>query len=167
MQQLNFLVLFLAALIPMVIGMFWYGNALFGNAWIQAADLSAEKIKRGNMFLTLGMSYLFCVMIAFVLQFMVIHQFSVSSILANEPGINDPNSEMGAFLNNFMQKYGQNFRTFKHGALHGFMAGFLFALPVIGMNSLLEQRGFKYIFIHAGFWILSLLLMGGVICQFS
>jgi hypothetical protein len=39
-------------------------------------------------------------------------------------------------------------------------------LPLIGINSLFERKSFKYIFIHTGYWIISLALMGGVLCQF-
>jgi len=30
-----------------------------------------------------------------------------------------------------------------------------------------ERRGFKYIAIHGGYWMLTLGLMGGIICQFA
>jgi len=98
---------------------------------------------------------------------MVIHQLSVFSILANEPGISDPNSEVGMMLKNFMEKYGTNFRTFKHGALHGAIAGITIALPIMGTNALFERKGFNYILVNAGYWIVCMALMGGLLCQFS
>ena len=66
-----------------------------------------------------------------------------------------------------MGVYGNDFRTFKHGALHGTLTGVGIALPVVAINAMFEKRGFKYIAIHAGYWILTLLLMGGIICQFA
>jgi hypothetical protein len=167
MPKINFLIILVAAIIPMLLGMLWYSNTLFGKAWMKAAEVTEEKLRAGNMLVTFGSAFLFSILAAFILQFMVIHQFSVASILANEPGISDPNSTISVYLKDFMDAYGTNFRTFKHGALHGFLAGLFFAMPVIGMSSLFEQRGFKYLFIHAGFWIVALSLMGGVICQFS
>jgi hypothetical protein len=101
------------------------------------------------------------------MQFMVIHQFHLGSILMNDPSIFDPNSELSKWLAEFMAKHGNNFRTFKHGALHGTITGFLFAMPIIGINALFERRGFKYIAINGGYWIVSLALMGGVICQWT
>jgi len=40
----------------------------------------------------------------------------------------------------FMADYGTAFRTFKHGALHGFLTGLLFITPTIGVNALFEKR---------------------------
>ncbi len=45
--------------------------------------------------------------------------------------------------------YGNDFRTFKHGMLHGTIAGIGLALPVIAVNALFERRSFKYIAINA------------------
>ena len=64
----------------------------------------------------------------------------------------------------FMNDYGTAFRTFKHGALHGFMTGLFFALPIIGTNALYERRSFKYTFVTGGFWIMCLTIIGGIIC---
>ena len=67
----------------------------------------------------------------------------------------------------FMTKYGTNFRTFKHGAFQGALIGLFFAMPIVGTGALFERKGFKYIAVHAGYWIITLCLMGGVICQFA
>ncbi len=64
----------------------------------------------------------------------------------------------------FMNEYGSAFRTYKHGALHGFMSGLLFAFPVIAINSLFERKSWKYIFIHSDYWMLTLTIMGAIIC---
>jgi hypothetical protein len=64
----------------------------------------------------------------------------------------------------FMTDYGSAFRTFKHGALHGFMTGLFFALPLIGVGALYERRSWKYVLIAGGYWSITCLLMGGIIC---
>ena len=64
----------------------------------------------------------------------------------------------------FMADYGGAFRTFKHGALHGTMAGVLIALPIIGTNALFDRKSAKYIFINAGYWIVTLAVMGAILC---
>jgi hypothetical protein len=43
------------------------------------------------------------------------------------------------------------------------MAGVMFALPLIGINSLFERKSFKYIAINAGYWIVCLTIMGSII----
>jgi hypothetical protein len=120
-----------------------------------------------NMFLTFGLTYLLGLMLSMSLFFIVIHQAHLYSILVDTPGFGQENSEVMNYIEEFMAKYGGNYRTFKHGALHGTIAGVFFALPVIATNALFEMKGFKYIAVNAGFWILNLMLMGGIICAFG
>lgn len=76
----------------------------------------------------------------------------------------DPNTEIGALYKTLMEKYGTNFRTFKHGALHGFMSAIFIALPLIGINAIFERKSFKYIAIHSGYWIVVMTIMGAIVC---
>jgi hypothetical protein len=163
----NILVLALAALIPMVMGFIWYNPKTMGTAWMQAAGMTEEKMKGANMPLVFGLSYLFSFFLAVGLTALVIHQGHVLSVLMNEPGIHDPNTEMGKFYADFMAKFGTNFRTFKHGVLHGVIGGILIALPIIATNALFERKSFKYVAINVGYWVITIGLMGGVICQFA
>lgn len=163
----NFLILALSALVPMVIGFIWYHPKVMGTVWMNVSGLDEEKLKGANMPLIFLLSYLFSFFIAMALNGMVIHQTHLYSILMNEPGLKETGSELNTYVTAFMAKYGSNFRTFKHGALHGSLAGIFFALPVLGINALFERRGAKYIAIHTGYWIITLCLMGGIICQFA
>lgn len=163
-MNINFPVILLAALACMPLGFLWYGP-LFGKAWMRESGMTPEKAKSSNLVKILSLSYLFCVMLAFSLQFMVIHQYSVYSLIE---GLSGEEADMGkAWVEQGMQSFGTNFRSFKHGVLHGFLAGLTLALPLVGMNSLYEQRSARYIFIHAGYWIVSMMLMGGIICQWA
>lgn len=166
-MNLNFPIMLAAALVPLILGFIWYNPKVFGNAWMKAAGVTMDDGKKMNMPLVFGLTYLFSFFIAFTMGFLVIHQWHFYSILMNEPGMNDPNSEIGKFIAGFMEKYGHNFRTFKHGALHGTMSGIFLAMPVISINALFERKGFKYVAINSGFWILCFLLMGGIICAWS
>jgi len=65
-----------------------------------------------------------------------------------------------------MTKYGEVHRTFTHGMVHGGMGTIFIAFPIIAINGLFERRSWKYILIHTGYWLISLVLMGGVICAF-
>lgn len=163
MIHINFLAVLVAALVPMIIGFIWYNPKVLGTAWMKAADISEEKMKGANMALVFGLTFLFSLFAAMAINFMVIHQYHVYSVLANEVGINEAGSEINNWFVGFMQKHGSNFRTFKHGAFHGTIGGIMLALPVIGINALFERKGFKYIAINAGFWIICFALMGGII----
>ena len=81
--------------------------------------------------------------------------------------ITDPNTEMGALYASIMDHLGNSYRTFKHGALHGFISGVMLAIPIVGVHALFEMRGWKYILICAGYWIISMCLMAGINCAWS
>ena len=67
----------------------------------------------------------------------------------------------------FMADYGTAFRTCKHGALHGTILGIGLVFPVIAINGLYAHKSWKLIFTTAGYWVVSLALMGGIICRCS
>lgn len=165
-MDLNFPIVFASALIPLLVGFVYYHPKVFGTAWMKAAGLSPDGPKP-NMILVFGLTYLFSVMLGVALISIVIHQMGIFSTLQGNPDLADPNSPLSLMLKDFMAKYGNNFRTFKHGALHGTIAAVFFALPVFGINSLFERKGWKYFLINLGYWVIALALMGGVICQFA
>lgn len=164
----NFLVLAAAALIPLFVGAIWYNPKVgFGLTWMKAATMTEEKIASSNMVPIFILTYVFSFLIAIGLLGVVIHQMGLYSTLAGEPGFMEPGSEVNDYFENFMATYGDRFRTFKHGALHGALAAIFLALPIVGINALFERRGFKYIALHVGYWLVSFTLMGGVICQWA
>lgn len=166
-MKIDFLILALAALAPMVMGFIWYNPKVLGTAWMKASGITEEKMKGANMALIFGVSYLLSFFLALSINFMVIHQFHLQSILINEPGFSEAGSEVNNLMASFLEKYGSNFRTFKHGSFHGILSGLFLALPILGTNALFERKGFKYIAINCGYWIITMGLMGGIICQFA
>jgi hypothetical protein len=163
----NFLIIFLAALVPMAMGFIWYHPKVFGAAWMNAAGMTEDKIKGANMAKIFGLAFVLSFLLAFALQFVVIHQFGFYSILVNEPGFGDPNSDVGMMIRDFMGKYEHNFRTFKHGAFHGTLMGITVALPIVGIHALFERKSGKYIMINVGYLTVAMALMGGIICAFA
>ncbi|MCB9257344.1 MAG: DUF1761 domain-containing protein [Chitinophagales bacterium] len=163
-MHFNFLAIALAALIPLIIGFIWYHPKAFGTAWMKLNNFTEEQLKSSNMILIFGLTLILSFLLAFNMNFVVVHQYHIYSILVDVPGFDDPNSEIGIYLADFMNAYGNNFRTFKHGAFHGALSAFFFVLPVLGINSLFERKSFKYIAIHFGYWFFCLMLMGGMIC---
>lgn len=158
---MNFLAVLGAALIPTVIGFIWYNPKVFGNAWMAAADMSEEKMKGANMMVVFGVSLLLSAMLSLILTTVVVHQMHIYSLF---DGFTDPASQ--AEMEGLLATYGDRFRSFGHGALHGTIAGLFIILPVLGTNALFERKGFKYIAINVGYWVVTLALMGGVLCQF-
>ena len=167
-MHLNFPMILVAALVPMIMGFIWYNPKVLGTAWMKAADVSQEKMKGANMAVIFILAFVFSFLLAFEMQFVVIHQFHVYSMLNHFLDTNNPSysPDVVNYVKDMMDKYGNEFRTFKHGALHGTIAALLLVLPVMGTNALFERKGFKYIAINMGFWIINLAIMGGIVCAF-
>ncbi len=163
----NFLVLLGAALVPMIMGFIWYNPKVFGTVWMKAADMTEEKMKGAKMGLIFFLSDVLSILVAMALNFIGIHQGNMVSTLANEPGMMEQSGEAWDYFQNFMANYGDRFRTFKHGLFHGILDGFFFATPVLATNAMFERKGFKYVAVNAGYWIITIGLMGGVICQWG
>lgn len=160
-MQPNFLALLVAALSTLVVGAIWYNPKVFGTIWMNETGMTEEKARKSSMVKVFSMTILFAFFIAFILQFLVIHQYGAIGMVGGDPSIAKPS------YSGFMADYGTAFRTFKHGMLHGFMTGLLFALPVVGTGALYEQRSWKYILVSGGYWVVSCMIMGGIICAWQ
>lgn len=140
---MEYLVQGVAAIIPLIVGFFWYGNMGFGKAWMSTVGMTEEKAASGNMALTFGLAIVLAFVLTLVMMPFVNHG-------ASADGVREASSN-----------------TFGHGAFHGALMGILVALPLIANKALFEQLSFKYVAINVGYWIVSLALMGGVLDQFS
>lgn len=158
-MEINFIALLLAALSTLVVGFIWYHPNVFGTIWMKESGMTEDKMKGSNMILIFGMSVFYAFLISFVLQMLVIHQWGAMGMIGGDPTKALPSYSA------FMTDYGSAFRTFKHGALHGFMTGLFFALPIIGVGALYERRSWKYVLIAGGYWVITCMIMGGIICS--
>ncbi|WP_445733213.1 DUF1761 domain-containing protein [Mariniflexile sp.] len=142
----------------MVVGFIWYHPKVFGNAWMQAAGLTEAQLKGGNMLKIFALALLLAFLLATALPGIVIHQMGAYSLMGADEG----NALPSYFA--FVNDYKDAFRTFKHGTLHGILTGVFVALPILGTNALFERKSAKYILINSGYWIVSLGIMGAIIC---
>lgn len=161
-MPINFYMWFVAALIPMIVGAIYYHDKVFGSAWKRSNGFSDADLEGGNMAMILGLSYLLSVLLASMVTGLVIHQANVFQMML--PEVMASGSEAQQQFTDLMAQYGDRYRDFKHGALHGGFLALLIALPIIGINSLFERRGWKYVLIHTGYWLITLALMGGLLC---
>lgn len=156
-MEVNYLAVLVAALSTLLVGFIWYHPSVFGTIWMRESKLTQDDLK-GSMARIFILSIVYAFLIAFFLQFIVIHQIGAYQLIGGDLKVAKPSFDA------FMADYGNDFRTFKHGALHGFFAGLMFVMPVIATNALYDRRSFKYILVTGGFWTACLTLMGGIIC---
>ena len=163
-MPINWYMYFVAGLIPLFVGFIYYNKNVIGNTWMKINGFTEESIKakNPNMAVTFIASYIFSVMIAFILTYLVIHQTGYFSLLM--PEALEAGSAFQNDINEMISTYGDRHRGFSHGAAHGMFAAIFFALPLIGINALFEMRGWKYIFLHFTYWLICLVLMGGLLC---
>jgi Protein of unknown function (DUF1761) len=166
-MNLNFLVILSTALIPVIVGFVWYNPKVMGTIWMRELGMTPDSNKDIKMVPILITNLIAGVFLAVGLVSLVIHQQGIYSVLANEASMKDSSSPLNQYVADFMLKYGQNFRTFKHGALHGFLAAVMLILPAVTVSSLWERRSWKYIGLTFGYWAITLMLMGGIICAFA
>lgn len=159
-MEINFQAFFVSALITLLVGFVWYHPKVFGTVWMKESNLTEEDLKKGNMLKIFGLCYFFSVLIATTVMTLTIHQMGALGMIGGPAKANEALPSYTAF----MADYSNAFRTYKHGALHGFMSGIFFVFPLISINGLFERKSWKYIFIHSGYWIITLTSMGAIIC---
>lgn len=158
----NWYMYFVAALIPVIVAFAWYGP-LFNKAWMASNGFTKEDLEGTNKPMIMIFFYIFNVFIAFALGGIVIHQSGVAQTMI--PDIFESGSVAQNEFIRLMETYGDRYRTWGHGALHGGVIAILIALPVIAINGLWEKKSWKYIWIHTGYWIVSMTLMGALLCK--
>ena len=155
-MELNILAIVVASIVPMVVGFIWYNPKVFGTAWMKASGMTEEKIKSGNMAVIFGVSLLLSFLLAFSVNGMVIHQVAAGQLVY-------PDMDAATYKA-FINEFGDAHRNFRHGALHGAIAGIFVVLPILGINALFERKGWKYILVNVGYWTLTLAIMGAILC---
>jgi len=159
-MEINFLAILVAAVVPMVLGFIWYNPKFLGTVWAREAEMTEEKMKSGNMLLIFGLSFILSILLAFFIQMLTIHQTGALGMIGGDPMAEGILPSYQAF----MDDYGNAFRTFKHGALHGLLAGIFIVFPIMATNGMFERKSWKLIFINSGYWTATLTIMGAIVC---
>lgn len=157
-MEINFLAILVAAISALVVGFVWYNPKVFGTAWMHAADMTDEKIKSANMGKIFVMALIFALLLAMSMLTLTIHQTGAMGMVGG-----DIENALPSYTA-FMADYGAAHRTFGHGALHGFFAAVFIVLPVLGTNALFERKGAKYILVNSGYWMVTMAIMGAIVC---
>jgi len=142
MPQINFLAIVVAALIPNLIGMLWYGP-LFRKAWLNGLGKTEEEMKPKNPGLVYGLAFGLAIIMAFIMKIVMesLHK-----------GVN----EAGELV--FTSHH-----TFGHGAMHGGFMCLFMIMPVLVSMSLFHKISAKNILLNLFFWVICFAIMGGIV----
>ena len=158
----NLIVLLAASVIPFVFAYAWFHPSVFGGeTWYNVAKLSGadrNEVSKLKLFSTL----LFNVLIAFGLYNLCVHSMGAFGMVGADTALLKTGTG-GAF----MAEYGQNGLNFGHGAFHGLTSTLFMVVPVLAYVTIFEKKSIKYFFVYTGYWAISLMLMGGVLCQWG
>lgn len=69
-------------------------------------------------------------------------------------------------VSDFMSQYGDKHRHFGHGVFHGVINAFVFALPFVGVHTLLNNKSKKYFLHNFSYWLVTSAIIGGLISEF-
>lgn len=141
MFDISWVRIVLAAIIPLAIGSLWYGP-LFGNKWMSDLGFSKDDLGKEELSKILSISLAGCIFMSFFLKAIIefVHKDVVDGQLV----------------------YAST-HTFGHGAFHGAFWSLLTIVPVLLIIGLFERKSWANFFIHAGFWVVSWSIMGGVL----
>lgn len=156
----------LAAWVPVVLGIVWYNPYLLGRVWKSLTGMAIPEMSPLKFIVTVIVTYVGGYYITRIMGNIVIHQRGLYSMLANQPDVHTQGTELYNTVQGLMDKYGHNYRTFKHGAFHGYLTGLYMVTPILVITGLAEWKKIGWMLVHAAFWIASLALMGGIICAY-
>ena len=64
----SYLAIFIAGIIPMLVGFVWYHEKLFGKRWRESLGLSQDDLRQGNMAMIFGGAFLTAIFLAWKLN---------------------------------------------------------------------------------------------------
>ena len=165
-MQPNFYILPIAALIPLILGFFWYHPKVLGIALATSTGRPINQIGNQGSIWKAVFTYLFSLFMAYVLLMCSVHQYATAQLFVLDPSFGQEGSEFNTFLTDFNNKYGDRHRSFGHGIIHGVEVSALLSFALLGISTFIEGLPMKRMWIHFGYFVLCGGLMGGLICAY-
>lgn len=139
MYDINYLAVFVAAIVFFAIGALWYNDILFGKTWrasIGKTDAEFEKDRaNSNMAKSFGLMFLGSLLMAYVT----------------------------AHLVDLMTKVYPDAGSLKVGLMTGFWVWLGYIASYVLTAISFEDRPWKYYFINTGYWLVGALVMGAIL----
>jgi len=146
--------------VPLLTAHFWYGpnNKIAPRFGIESLIPEGLSIMRLIIFFILS----FALVYGYIN--LIIHQMGFYELFFTD--IMKGSLEAQTIVDEFLSKYGDKHRHFGHGVFHGAINAFVFALPILGIHALMENKSFRYVAYHFSYWLVTSIIMGGLISEF-
>lgn len=133
---------FVASLMPMILGMLYYHPSLLGSVWMRANGFSMDTLTPPRPLLY-GVAWLLSFFLAFwcKLQFLDVHQTSMNPDGSEYNGV-----------------------TYGHGVAHGVIYSIMVVLPILGISAIFEKRSLSWVGVNWGYWLLTLSAICAIVC---
>jgi len=160
-MELNYFAFFLISFIPLFIALVWYRSDSFMMNWL-GENIVSTKIRLTPV--KMLVAFVLSVSLVYGYMNLIIHQLGFYELFFTD--IMMGSEEAKQITTDFLSKYGQKHRHFGHGVLHGAMNAFLFALPLIGFFAILGDKKMKFVGLHFSYWLVTSMVIGGLISEF-
>lgn len=135
---INYWAVLVSAVVFFGIGSLWYGP-LFGKQWMKAMGLSKEAIeednKQNSMAVSFGIMFIGSLLMAYITAHMV----------------------------DFMMQIYPEMSPLSTGLTSAFWLWLGYTVPYILTAPAFESRPWSYVFINSGYWLVGILLTGGIV----
>ncbi len=159
-MNLNYPAFFLIAFVPLMIGYFWYHPKSPVLHW---SGVEMPPIQNLSIFKILILFFLSFTLVYGYIN-IVIHQMGFYELFFTD--IMKGSTEAQQVVDDFLGKYGDKHRSLGHGVFHGAINAFVFALPFIAIHGILDNKSNKYIIFHFLYWLITSIVIGGLISEF-
>lgn len=161
-MDLNYAACFSIAFIPLVLGFLWYHPKSLMHRWV-GIDHPFSQIANLTP-LAILWAFFLSVILVYGYTNLIIHQLGFYELFFTD--IMMGSDEAKQVTTEFLAKYGQKHRHFGHGVFHGAINTFVVALPFLGFYALLEGKTNKELVFHFLYWLITSMIMGGLIAEF-
>ncbi|HAD14643.1 MAG TPA: hypothetical protein DCF33_19630 [Saprospirales bacterium] len=138
-MEINWIAVAVTALVPMIVGFVYYHPQVLGGSWMRANGFTLESVGNGPK----PVLYLAALGLSFLLSMFV-------CVNVTGPGQD-------------VAPDGHSYATFGHGVVHGIIISILLVLPILGTMSVFEKRGWNWVFVNLGYWMVTLVVMAGIL----
>lgn len=139
MYDINYLAVFVSAIVFFAIGALWYNDSLFGKAWRASMGKTDEEFEKEREETNMGKSFGLMFLASLIMAYVTAHLVDIVAL---------------AF---------PTATNMKLGLVTGFWAWLGYIAAYVLTAVAFENRPWKYYFINTGYWLVGVIVMGAIL----